>query len=100
MERTTFVAPEVVARAKSFVMLQADVTEMSAANERLLARYKVVGVPTTIFYDRDGAEHARMVGYVAADEFARLLDQAAAGDSEDSEATRAARGKHPGRPEG
>jgi thiol:disulfide interchange protein DsbD len=97
MERTTFVAPEVVARAKSFVMLQADVTDMSSTNERLLARYKVLGVPTTIFYDRSGEEHARIVGYVSADEFVRLLDQAARADSE---ATRAARGKDPGRPEG
>jgi thiol:disulfide interchange protein len=35
----------------------------------------VLGVPTTLFFASDGTEHHRMVGYVSAEEFARLLDE-------------------------
>ncbi|MGH7818152.1 MAG: cytochrome c biogenesis protein CcdA, partial [Candidatus Binatia bacterium] len=69
MEHTTFADPEVKRRAGSFAMLQADVTAMSAENEDLLSRYEVLGVPTTIFYDRQGREHRRVVGYIRSEEF-------------------------------
>jgi thiol:disulfide interchange protein DsbD len=82
MERTTFAAPEVVARVADFAMLRADVTEMSETNESLLSRYGVLGVPTTIFFAADGTEQHRVVGYVASDEFVRLLDETRAADSE------------------
>jgi thiol:disulfide interchange protein DsbD len=74
MDRTTFVSPEVAAKATGFAMLRADVTEMSQAAEMLLSRYEVLGVPTTIFFAADGTEHRRMVGYIDPGEFARLLD--------------------------
>lgn len=81
MERTTFVDPEVLRRAEQFAMLQADVTAMSPENERLLDRYRVLGVPTTIFYDRSGREQRRTVGYVPAEQFVALMDEAARGSS-------------------
>ncbi|HSD10036.1 MAG TPA: cytochrome c biogenesis protein CcdA [Candidatus Binatia bacterium] len=75
MERTTFVAPEVTSRVGDFEMLRADVTEMSEKTENLLSKYGVLGVPTTIFFAADGKEQHRMVGYVASDDFVRLLDE-------------------------
>jgi thiol:disulfide interchange protein DsbD len=75
MEQTTFVAPEITDRAGDFEMLRADVTEMSQDTENLLAKYGVLGVPTTIFFAADGKEQHRMVGYVTSGEFARLLDE-------------------------
>jgi thioredoxin:protein disulfide reductase len=75
MERTTFVAPEVTARVGGFEMLRADVTEMSKATESLLSKYGVLGVPTTIFFAADGKEQHRMVGYIASDDFVRLLEE-------------------------
>jgi thiol:disulfide interchange protein DsbD len=71
----------VLRRAEQFAMLQADVTAMSPENERLLDRYRVLGVPTTIFYDRSGREQRRTVGYVPAEQFVALMDEAARGSS-------------------
>jgi thioredoxin:protein disulfide reductase len=75
MERTTFVAPEVTARVGGFEMLRADVTEMSNATESLLSKYGVLGVPTTIFIAADGKEQHRTVGYIASEDFVRLLEE-------------------------
>ena len=75
MERTTYVEPLVVERAGQVAMLQADVTELSPEHEELLSRYKVLGVPTTLFIDASGREVRRMVGYIDAEEFARFLDE-------------------------
>ncbi|MGH7898591.1 MAG: protein-disulfide reductase DsbD family protein, partial [Candidatus Binatia bacterium] len=75
MERTTFVSPDVASRIPGFVMLRADVTEPSRENDGLLAQYGVLGVPTTIFFDEDGREHHRMIGYIDPTEFARLLEE-------------------------
>jgi thiol:disulfide interchange protein DsbD len=75
MEKTTFVAPGVAERASRFSMLRADITEMSKESEQTLTQYGVLGVPTTIFFGPDGAERRRMVGYIDADEFTRLLDE-------------------------
>jgi thiol:disulfide interchange protein DsbD len=75
MEKTTFVSPAVTTRAGAFAMLRADVTEASKETEALLSAYGVLGVPTTLFFASDGTEHQRMVGYVSAEDFARMLDE-------------------------
>ncbi len=75
MERTTFVDPKVTSTARNFAMLRADVTEDSRENEETLSRHEVLGVPTTIFYDRTGKEHRRMIGYISPDDFAKLLEE-------------------------
>jgi thioredoxin:protein disulfide reductase len=75
MERTTYVEPLVVERAGQVAMLQADVTELSPEQEELLGRYKVLGVPTTLFIDASGREVRRLVGYIDAEEFVRFLDE-------------------------
>ena len=74
MERTTFVDPDVVARTDGVVMFRADVTEVTPEAESALSRHQVLGVPTTLFFDREGREVRRRVGYVGAGDFARLLD--------------------------
>jgi thiol:disulfide interchange protein DsbD len=96
MDRTTFVAPEVAAGASRFVMLQADVTEMSAAAEDLLSRYQVLGVPTTIFYDREGKERHRTVGYVGAEDFVKLLEETGGMGKTEEEARQGSRAAAPG----
>ncbi len=73
MEKTTFVAPEVIARADGIAFLRADVTAMSEDQEDWLGRHEVLGVPTTLFFDAAGREVHRMVGYVAPADFAALL---------------------------
>jgi thiol:disulfide interchange protein DsbD len=65
----------VTAKIGGFVMLRADVTEMSKENESLLSQYGVLGVPTTIFFAPDGTERHRMVGYIGPEDFAKMLDE-------------------------
>jgi hypothetical protein len=88
-ERSTFVDPEVTRTAEHFATFFADVTESNQHNESLLAKFKVVGVPTVIFYGSNGAEVERLVGYVEADVFARtmrrVLGAAAPGHDKDKE---------------
>ena len=73
MKRTTFVDPEVAREAERFATFMADVTESSPHNDALLAQFRVVGVPTIIFYGAAGAEVDRLVGYVDADKFLRVM---------------------------
>ncbi len=79
MEHSTFVDPDVLRDAARFSMLQADVTEASAENERLLEEFGVLGVPTIIFYDEEGREVDRVVGFVDAEEFRRRMLEAEGG---------------------
>lgn len=71
MEHSTFIEPSVSYESRRFTMLQADVTEESAANDALLLEFEVAGVPTIIFYDATGVERHRLVGFVDA---RRMLD--------------------------
>ena len=79
MEKTTFVSPDVAARAGAFTMLRADVTDGSKETDALLSSYGVLGVPTTLFFSPDGTEQHRMVGYVSPEEFVRMLDETRSG---------------------
>lgn len=75
MEKTTFVAPEVLAGAAGISFLRADVTAMTEDQEEWLSRHEVLGVPTTLFFDGAGREVRRMVGYVSPREFAAILEE-------------------------
>jgi hypothetical protein len=60
-----------------FVRAWADVTdEESDAARKLMARYKVVGLPTLLVFDRDGREVARELGFVNAEKLRVLLEKA------------------------
>jgi thioredoxin:protein disulfide reductase len=76
MKRTTFVNPDVTREAGRFVTLVADVTESSPRNDALLAEFGVIGVPTIIFYGRDGNEVDRLVGFVGAAQFRAAMRRA------------------------
>jgi thiol:disulfide interchange protein DsbD len=80
MEHTTFTDPTVLEEAKRFSMLQADVTEASPENDRLLEQFAVLGVPTIIFYDASGREVDRAVGFVSAEKFAGTLARIGEGE--------------------
>lgn len=81
MEHSTFTDPDVLRDATRFTMLQADVTESNAENDQLLEEFGVLGVPTIIFYDGTGREVDRVVGFVDAEEFRRLMRQAEGGSA-------------------
>ncbi len=72
MERYTFTDPKVQQALASTVLLRANVTDNSAADQALLKRFGIFGPPTIAFYGADGAERSqfRVVGYMKAAEFA------------------------------
>ena len=79
LERTTFRDQRVIEAGRSFVLLQADLSnDESLSVQALTAKYHIVGLPTLIFLDSTGREHAelRQVGYVTGDSLLGLLERA------------------------
>ena len=78
MERFTFADPEVRRRLQSVLLLRADVTDNTAAHQKLLRRFGLYGPPAIIFFSADGKllSGVRVSGYQSADEFLRTLDAA------------------------
>lgn len=71
----TFTDSEVQALLDDAVVLQADVTQTNAVNTELLSHYRVVGLPTILFFDPAGHEisAARVTGFMNASDFADHL---------------------------
>ncbi len=78
MEATTFTNPVVRRALAHTVLLRADVTSNSAADQALLKHFGVYGPPTIAFYDRNGhPERAeQVVGYLDAVAFLRRVHAA------------------------
>ncbi|CAB3763352.1 protein-disulfide reductase DsbD [Paraburkholderia solisilvae] len=78
MEKFTFSDPRVNARLKQLKLLRADVTANNTDDQALLKRFNLFGPPGIIFFNQDGKEVLRVVGYESADTFLRSLDRVAA----------------------
>jgi thiol:disulfide interchange protein DsbD len=79
MEATTFKDPRVIEKGREFVLLRADVTkDQDPAVQRLMATFKIRGVPTLVFLGADGRERTelRRTEYTSADELLKLMTQA------------------------
>jgi thiol:disulfide interchange protein DsbD len=72
-DRVTFADRSIAAEAERFVMLRADVTEMTPDREEWMQRFKVLGVPTIVLFGRGGAEEAREVGFVEPERLLGLM---------------------------
>jgi thioredoxin:protein disulfide reductase len=77
MEKFTFSDPRVNARLKQLKLLRADVTANNTDDQVLLKRFNLFGPPGIIFFNQDGKEVLRVVGYESADTFLRSLDRVA-----------------------
>ncbi|OXI35541.1 thiol:disulfide interchange protein [Burkholderia sp. AU16741] len=77
MEHLTFTDARVQARLAQLHLVRADVTANNPDDQALLKRFNLFGPPGIIFFDRNGHEIGRVVGYQAADTFLRSLDRAA-----------------------
>lgn len=77
MERFTFSDPAVRALMDRFLLLQADVTENNADDQRLLQRFGLFGPPGIIFFGPEGQEvqGLRVVGFQRADDFRQVLQK-------------------------
>ncbi|VWM16528.1 protein-disulfide reductase DsbD [Burkholderia lata] len=77
MEHLTFTDARVQARLAQLHLVRADVTANNPDDQALLKRFNLFGPPGIIFFDRNGNEIGRVVGYQAAETFLRSLDRAA-----------------------
>jgi thiol:disulfide interchange protein DsbD len=75
MDAHTFSDPRVSVALGRYLILRADVTHNSADDQALLARFAIVGPPTTAFIKPDGSERPafRLVGYVNPTQFLQHL---------------------------
>ncbi|MCA8277029.1 protein-disulfide reductase DsbD [Burkholderia sp. AU30280] len=76
MEHLTFTDARVQARLAQLHLVRADVTANNPDDQALLKRFNLFGPPGIIFFDRNGNEIGRVVGYQAAETFLRSLDRA------------------------
>jgi len=56
MERDVFSRPAVHAALAGYVVLQVDATDNGAEDQALMAQYKVLGLPSVLFFRADGVE--------------------------------------------
>ncbi|PID45082.1 MAG: thiol:disulfide interchange protein [Proteobacteria bacterium] len=77
MESTVFSDPTVIALLKDTIVIQADVTKMTADDSALLKSLKVFGPPHIIFYGRNGVEKKdfRISGEMKLEPFKKHLQQ-------------------------
>lgn len=76
-EQYTFADEDVRQTLQSVRLLQADVTANNAVDQKLLTEYRVLGLPTVIFFSPDGEEMTewRITGFKDADAFINHLNQ-------------------------
>lgn len=75
MDHSTFVDPAVVREAARFVRMKANLTAQDKANEALMTKYEIQGVPTTLMINSSGTVQRRKVGYVGPQEYLSDLQQ-------------------------
>ncbi|KAG0193373.1 hypothetical protein DFQ28_005603 [Apophysomyces sp. BC1034] len=76
MEQFTFSDERVRARLASMSVLRADVTANDQDDQALLRRFRLFGPPGIIFFDAQGRELGRVVGYQSPELFLKNLDRA------------------------
>ena len=76
MENTTFKSAKVLSSLDSFIVLQADVTEMDEEDKALLKEFQIPAPPAILFFAPQSGENRnfRVVGYKNGDDFAQHVD--------------------------
>lgn len=76
-EHLTFTKPVVQTQMAKMQLIKVDVTKMTRKDQAVLDQYKVLGLPTILFFAPNQQElsQARVTGFMAADEFASHLQQ-------------------------
>ena len=75
LERTVFSNLNVVKALRNTINLTADVTDNNQANQKLLAKFNLVGPPAILFF-KDGKEQRsyRIIGEISAEEFLKYIN--------------------------
>ena len=76
-EKETFSDPSVQKAFGDMLLLQVDMTKNSEENRALMAKYKVLGLPTILFFNQDGKEieGTRVNGFMPPVEFLQWIQK-------------------------
>ncbi len=76
-EKETFSDPSVQKAFSDMLLLQVDMTKNSEENRALMTKYKVLGLPTILFFNRDGKEieGSRINGFMPPVEFLQWIEK-------------------------
>ena len=76
-EKETFSDPSVQKVFGDMLLLQVDMTKNSEENRALMTKYKVLGLPTILFFSRDGKEieGSRVNGFMPPVEFLQWIEK-------------------------
>ena len=76
-EKETFSDPSVQKAFGDMLLLQVDMTKNSEENRALMTKYKVLGLPTILFFNRDGKEieGSRINGFIPPVEFLQWIEK-------------------------
>ena len=76
-EKETFSDPRVQKNFGDMLLLQVDMTKNSEENRALMTKYKVLGLPTILFFNRDGKEieGSRVNGFMSPVEFLQWIEK-------------------------
>ena len=76
-EKETFSDPSVQKAFGDMLLLQIDMTKNSEENRALMTKYKVLGLPTILFFSRDGKEieGSRVNGFMPPVEFLQWIEK-------------------------
>ena len=76
-EKETFSDPRVQKNFGDMLLLQVDMTKNSEENRALMTKYKVLGLPTILFFNQDGKEieGSRVNGFMPPVEFLQWIEK-------------------------
>ena len=76
-EKETFSDPRVQKTFGDMLLLQVDMTKNSEENRALMTKYKVLGLPTILFFNQDGKEieESRVNGFMPPVEFLQWIEK-------------------------
>lgn len=71
MEQRTFADPRIREALANVMLLKADITQNSVADQMLLKQFNLIGPPAILFFapDQQGQANYRMIGYVNTEQF-------------------------------
>jgi thiol:disulfide interchange protein DsbD len=94
LEHDTFTDARIRTLSEKFVLLQIDATEDFPGLEKLKTEYKVMGLPTMVFYDAGGKRRADLTvtGFEDADKFLSRMNTAVSSTDKPQEISHASSG--------
>lgn len=75
LDHKTYNRPEVLTRSEKFVNLKMDFTTQTDWTREMAEKYQVLGMPTVIFFNPQGVEVERFVGFKNAAEVSAIMDR-------------------------